>query len=66
MYIPSLEEYAKIKKINSDYNNIEVLETLSCQECRYCRENVNACIYGNQVRNLDYIESCPRLGRVLQ
>ena len=65
LYIPSLEEYAKVKKFNSDYNNIETLETLSCAECRYCRASVNACVFGNQVRNIDYIESCPRLGRLL-
>jgi len=61
-HIPSLEEYAKIKKLNSDYNN---LETLSCDECRYCRSGVNACIFGNQVRNLDNMDSCPRISRLL-
>ena len=65
LHIPSLEEYAKIKKYNSDSNNIEALEMLACSECRYCRPGVNACVFGNQIRNLDYIECCPRLGRFL-
>ena len=59
LYIPSLEEYARIKRINSNYNSIEVL---SCEDCRYCRASVNACIYGNKVRNLEYMHSCPRTG----
>lgn len=58
MYIPSLEEYARIKKINDMYNSIELL---SCDECRYCRASVNACIFGNKVRNIDSIISCPRI-----
>ena len=61
-HIPSLEEFARIKKLNADYNN---LETLCCDECRYCRSSVNACIFGNQIRNLDNIETCPRIGRLL-
>ena len=58
MYIPSLEEYAKIKKINSTYNALEIL---SCEECRYCRASLNVCIYGNNIRNLDNVTICPRL-----
>jgi len=63
MRIPSLEEYAKVKKIKFDYNNLNIRENLSCEECRYCRMGVNACVYGNQVRNLDYMTSCPRVNR---
>ncbi len=62
MYIPSLEEYAKIKKINA----VGTVDSLSCDECRYCRASVNACIFGNQIRNLDYLDSCPRINKFLQ
>lgn len=63
MHIPSLEEYAKIKKINFDYNNVETLEVIACEECRYCRPGVNACIFGNKVRNLDNVTTCPRVAQ---
>lgn len=58
LHIPSLEEYAKIKRFNSSYNQIE---TLCCEECKYCRSDANACIFGNQVRNLETLQTCPRL-----
>ena len=63
LHIPSLEEYARIRKFNSTYNQIE---TLCCEECRYCRSSLNACIFGNQVRNLDTMSSCPRINKFLQ
>jgi len=62
LYIPSLEDYARVKKINALTNP----EMLSCETCRYCRESVNACIFGNKVRNLDYMDSCPRLNQYLK
>ncbi len=62
LHIPSLEEYARIRKINA----LSQVEAISCDECRYCRSALNACIFGNQVRNLDYMESCPRVNKFLQ
>ena len=61
-YLQTLEEYAKIKKLKA----VETIENLSCEECRYCRASVNACVFGNQIRNLDYMESCPRINKFLQ
>lgn len=61
-HIPSLEEYARIRKFNSLYNQ---LETLCCEECKYCRSGVNACIFGNQIRNLETITSCPKISKFL-
>ncbi|MCQ2958532.1 MAG: hypothetical protein MJ180_06515 [Candidatus Gastranaerophilales bacterium] len=61
-YVQTLEEYAKFKKLKA----LEEIKYLSCEECRYCRASVNACIFGNQVRNLDNLSSCPRVNKFLQ
>jgi len=61
LYIPSLEEYAKLKR-----STLSNPEALTCETCRYCRESVNACVFGNQVRNLDYMDSCPRINKLFQ
>lgn len=54
-YIPTLEDYAKYRR---EAMTLDV-EPMCCEECDYLRENVNACIWGGMVRNLDLLRACP-------
>ena len=60
-YIPTLQDYAKKRKRLL----AEVFEPKNCLECDYCRETINACIWGDNVRDISLIASCPINNRSL-
>lgn len=61
VYIPTLQEYAKKRK----NHNTESFELLNCSNCNFCRKELNICLWGENIRNLKSLTSCPATNRVL-
>jgi len=60
-YIPTLQEYMKKrKKFRSEY-----LELQSCIDCDYFRKDLEVCIWGDNVKILSMLKTCPITYRVL-
>jgi len=59
-YIPTLQEYVKSKK----KERVESLE-LNCKECDYYRNNSEVCVWGDNVRVLTTLKTCPITNRDL-
>jgi hypothetical protein len=56
--IPTLQEYAKKRK----QELLEFQEISDCENCEFCRSSLNACIFGENVRNIDLLNTCPLTG----
>jgi len=55
LYIPTLQEYAKKRK----KDNLECSEILGCEDCEFCKNSLDACIWGENIRNISSLTSCP-------
>lgn len=60
-YIPTLQEYAKKRKIRQ----ARFLDLNNCTDCDYFRDDLNVCIYGSNVKILNSLKACPVTQRAL-
>ena len=60
-YIPTLQEYVKKRK----KSRTEYLELNNCSDCDYYRRDIEVCIWGNNVKILSMLRTCPITYRVL-
>lgn len=61
-HIPTLQEYARRRRVK----RAEFLELSSCTDCDYFRSGLNVCLWGNNIKSVSSISSCPVTHRDLQ
>ena len=61
-YIPTLQDYVKKRKRERAY----FLELKSCLECDYYRRDTEVCLWGDTVRGITTLKTCPVTFRDLE